>query len=247
MKMMEPPDLDADMRGVIDAARSGHEPNEMARARVRRGVELKLAAGVALAVGPASSAVAGVLKVTAAVVTVGAVVTTGVYMAPRYLAKHAPARPPATHVATHAAPVAPAPPPELDVPAPVVAPAPRAHVKHRAPVAAPAPAPVETVSSSGSSGLKEETALLGAANAALARNDVKRALSLLDDYDRRSGSALLSEERAVTGILAQCAAGHVDAARAEARRFHARWPRSPLGARVDGACAGPTGPAHSVP
>src|SRR6478752_8458057 len=109
MKMMvEPPDLDADMRGVIDAARGGYEPNEMARARVRRGVELKLAAGVALAVGPASSAVAGVLKVTAAVVTVGAVVTTGVYMAPRYLAKHAPARPPATHVATHAAPVAPA-------------------------------------------------------------------------------------------------------------------------------------------
>jgi hypothetical protein len=242
MKMMEPPDLDADTRGIIDSARGGYEPNEMARARVRRGVELKLAAGIALAVGPASSAVAGVLKVTAAVVTVGAVVTAGVYVAPHYLAKHAPARPPATHVATHAAPVAPAPPPELDVPAPAVAPAPRAHVKHRAPVAAPAPVPVENVSS-----LKEETALLGAANAALARNDVKRALSLLDDYDHRSGSAVLSEERAVTGILAQCAAGHVEAARAEARHFHGRWPRSPLAARVDGSCAGADGPARSAP
>jgi hypothetical protein len=242
MKMMEPPDLDADTRGIIDAARGGHEPNEMARARVRRGVELKLAAGIALAVGPASTAVAGVLKMTAAVVTVGAVVTAGVYVAPRYLAKHAPARPPATHVATHAAPVAPAPPPEFDVPAPAVAPAPRAHVKHRAPVAAPAPVAVENIS-----GLKEETALLGAANAALARNDVKRALSLLDDYDHRSGSAVLSEERTVTGILAQCAAGHVDAARAEARHFHARWPRSPLAARVDGSCAGADGPARGAP
>jgi len=241
MKMLEPPDLDADTRSVIDAARSGYEPNEMARARVRRGVELKIAAGVALAVGPAS-AVAGVLKVTAAVVTVGAVVTAGVYVAPRYLAKHAPARP-ATHVATHVAPVAPAPPPEIDIPAPAVAPAPRVHVKHRAPVAAPPPPPVENVSS-----LKEETALLGAANAALARNDVKRALALLDDYDHRAaGSTVLSEERTVTGILAQCAAGHVEAARAEARHFHARWPRSPLGARVDGSCAGGDGGGRNTP
>jgi hypothetical protein len=237
MKMREPPDLDADTRGIIDAARGGYEPNEMARARVRRGVELKLAAGIVLAVGPASSAVAGVLKMTAAVVTVGAVVTAGVYVAPRYLTKHAPARPPATHIAAHVAPVAPAPPPELDVAAPALAPAPRAHVKHHAPVAAPAPVAVENISS-----LKEETALLGGANAALARNDVKRALSLLDEYDHRSGSALLSEERTVTGILVQCAAGHVDAARAEARHFHTRWPRSPLAARVDGSCAGPGRP-----
>src|SRR6478752_6109290 len=228
MKMMvEPPDLDADMRGVIDAARGGYEPNEMARARVRRGVELKVAAGVALAIGPASSAVAGVLKVTAAVVTVGAVVTAGVYVAPRYMAKHTSARPPATHVATR--------------PAPVVAPAPRAHIKHRAPVAAEAAVPVENVSS-----LKEETSLLGGANAALARGDVKRAQSLLQDYDRRpgAGSAVLAEERAVTGILAQCAAGHSDAARAEARHFHARWPRSPLAARVDGSCAGSDAPSR---
>jgi hypothetical protein len=72
-------------------------------------------------------------------------------------------------------------------------------------------------------------------------------LSLLDDYDHRSGSGLLSEERAVTGILAQCAAGHVDAARAEARHFHARWPRSPLAARVDGSCAGTDGPVRGAP
>jgi hypothetical protein len=239
MKM--PPDLDTDTRSIIDAARGGHEPNEMARARVRKGLEIKLAAGVALAVGPTASAFAGALKVTAAVVAVGAVVTAGVYVAPRYLAKKQPARPTAAHVATHAAPVVTAPPAEIDVPAPAVAPAPRAHVKHRAPVAAPAPVPVENVSSS--FGLKEETVLLGGANAALARGDVKRAQALLEDYDRRpgTGSALLAEERTVTGILTDCAAGRADAARAEARHFHARWPHSPLAARVDASCAGPAG------
>ena len=73
MKFGEPTELDAEMRAVIDAARSGHEPNELNRARVRRGVEYKLAAGIALAVGPASSALAAVAKVTVAVVAVGAV------------------------------------------------------------------------------------------------------------------------------------------------------------------------------
>ncbi|HEY7374210.1 MAG TPA: hypothetical protein VIF57_18755 [Polyangia bacterium] len=231
MKVLEP--LDADMQSVIEAARAGHEPNEMARARVRKGVELKLAAGIALAVGPTATAFASAAKVTVAVVALGTVVGTGVYVYPRLAAKHAPARPAATHVAARPAPAEP-------VVAPVEAPAPltahvRPHVKHHAPVAAP-PVVVENISSS--SGLKEETALLGAANAALARGDVKRATTLLDDYDHRPGASQLAEERTVTGILAACAAGHGDAARAEARHFHARWPRSPLAARVDGSCAG---------
>ena len=227
MKMLEPPDLDADTRSVIDAARGGYEPNEMARARVRRGVEIKVAAGIALAVGPASSAVAGVLKMTAAVVTVGAVVTAGVYVAPKYMSKPAPVRSAPARVAARVE--APVPPPPVEIPAPVVA---------------PAPMPVVNISS-----LKEETALLGTANAALARGDVKRALSVLDEYDHRPGAPLLSEERTVTGILAQCAAGHAETARAEARHFHARWPRSPLGARVDGSCAGTAtaAPGHDAP
>ena len=247
MKMMETPELDSDLRSVIDAARPGHEPNEMARARVRKGVEYKLAAGIALAVGPASSAVAGVLKVTATVVAVGTVVGAGVFVYPRLTAKPAP-RPTAAHVAARPAPVEMPAPVQVEAAAPAHPAAPARLHKHRAPVAAAAPVAVETLSgssggsgssgSSGSSGLKEETALLGGANAALARGDVKRALSLLADYDHRPGAAQRAEERTVTGILASCAAGHVDAARAEARHFHARWPRSPLAARVDGSCAG---------
>jgi hypothetical protein len=237
--MQEPPELDADLQSVINVARSGHEPNELSRARVRRGVELKLAAGIALVVGPASSAFAGALKVTAAVVAVGSVVGVGVYVYPRLTAKPVPVRAAVTHVAARPAPAPVAPPAEIEE-APVVMP-PRLHIKHHAPAPA-APVAVLNVSS-----LKEETALLGAANAALARGEVKRALSLLDDYDHRPGAAQLAEERTVTGILASCAAGHVDAARAEARHVRARWPRSPLGARVDASCAGGSAGGPATP
>ena len=235
------PDLDADTLSVIDAARGGYEPSELSRARVRKGLEVKLAAGIALAVGPAAatSAFAGAVKLTAAVVAVGSVVGAGVYVYPRMAAKPAPVKAAVTRVAVRPAPVVTAPPVEIEAPAPVVMP--RAPAKRRAPVAAP-PVPVENVSS-----LKEETVLLGAANAALARGDVKRALSLLEDYDRRPGAAQLAQERAVTGILAACAAGKADAARAEARQFRARWPRSPLGARVDGSCAGIADPTRLKP
>jgi hypothetical protein len=85
MRILQPPELDTDTLSVIEAARTGHEPNEMARARVRRGIEIKLAAGIALAIAPATSAFAGALKVTAAVVAVGSVVGAGVYVVPRYV------------------------------------------------------------------------------------------------------------------------------------------------------------------
>ena len=231
MRSREPTELDAEMRAVIDAARVGHEPNELNRARVRRGVEYKLAAGLALAVAPASTALAAVAKVTVAVVTVGAAVGTGVYVYPRYIAKQDVSRP-AAHVAPRAPAARPLPP--VDAPAVVVdVPAAPARTPNKRRVAV-APAPVIESASA----LKEETALLAGANAALGRGDVKRALALLDDYDRRPGSGVLAEERSVTGILASCAAGRLDAARAGAQRFRARWPRSPLAARVDGSCAG---------
>ena len=242
MRTRQPPDLDADTQSVIEAARTGYEPSEMARARVRRGVEIKLAAGIALAVGPATatSAFAGAVKLTAAVVAVGTVVGAGVYVYPRVASKPAAVHTQAAKVAARPAPVVQAPPVEIEAPVPVIMP-PRAPAKRRAPVAA-APVAVENVS-----GLKEETALLGEANAALARGDVKRALSLLADYDRRPGAAMLSQERVVTGILVSCAAGRTDAARVEARQFRTRWPRSPLGARVDGSCAGAADPSRLKP
>ena len=241
MRILQPPELDNETLSVIEAARGGHEPNEMARARVRKGIEIKLAAGIALAIAPATSAFAGALKVTAAVVAVGSVVGAGVYVVPRYVSKPTPVRAPAPRVAPHPAPafIPEAPPAEIAVPDRVVTP--RAPSKRRV-AAAPAPAPVENASS-----LKEEIALLGAANAALGRGDFARALSLLDDYDRRPGAGLLSQERMVTGILAACGAGRVNTAREDARQFRARWPRSPLASRVDGSCAGSADPARPTP
>jgi hypothetical protein len=230
MKLREPTELDAEMSAVIAAARGGHEPNELNRARVRRGVEYKLAAGIALAVAPASSALAAVAKVTVAVVAAGAVVGTGVYVYPRYIAKQEVSRP-AAHVARRAP--AARPPAPVDFPAVVVEPAAPVRAPSKRRVALTPPPAVESASS-----LKEETALLAAANAALGRGDVKRALALLEDYDHRPGAGVLAEERAVTGVLTSCAAGRVAAARAEAQQFRTRWPRSPLAARVDGSCAG---------
>ncbi len=92
-------------------------------------------------------------------------------------------------------------PPPAERPAPIVAPAPLA------PAPAPrrhahAAAPVDNTSA-----LAQETALLGAANTALAHRDVASALALLDDYDHRARTGILAEERAVTGILTLCAAG----------------------------------------
>jgi hypothetical protein len=243
MSPRPPDELSSDLRAVIDAARGAHEPNELSRARVHRSLELKLVAGAALAIGPAASALAGAMKVVLVVASVSAAVGAGVYALPR----HAPA-PPARHgavnvVRTVRAPIAPpvSPPAAAEPPAAVPA-AVRAH--HRLHMVARPAAP------DGASGLRAETALLASANAALSAHQADRALSLLADYDSRASagtlSGVLAEERAATGVLALCEAGHVGAARMVARHFHARWPRSPLAARIDGSCAGRAWPTTST-
>jgi hypothetical protein len=167
MSFFKPPELDPEMRAIIEAARSGYEPNELNRARVRRGLELRLVAGLgALLVGSTSTALAAAAKITIAVVAVGTAVGAGVYVYPKYAA---PKRESAPAKIARPAPVAakaeePAPPPPVE------------RVRRRA----PAPAPrVENRAS-----LTAETALLAAANAALGRKDATRALALLDEYDR---------------------------------------------------------------
>jgi len=240
MPTKQPNELDTSARAVIEAARGAHEPNELSRARVQRSLDLKLAAGAALVIGPAS-ALAGAAKVTLAVVSVSAVVGAGLYVLPRHAPAPAPHRAPVTTPApraAHALPPMPAAAPEEPAPAPVAL-APRLH--HR-PASGHGVAVAHVAAPETASRLREETALLAAANAALAAHHVGQAMALLDDYDRQAGASalpgLLAEERAATGILALCADGREDAARADARRFRARWPRSPLTARIAGSCAG---------
>jgi hypothetical protein len=243
MKLGGPPELGAEARAVIAAARDAHQPNELSRARVRRGVEIKLAAaGLGLLVAPATSALAGALKVTLVAVAVGSTMVGGYYAVPQVLRRHAHVHAPAAHHEIARAPIAPAPvapaiaPADLtvaDLEPPTEAPPPAMVRVHHRPRVAPA---VET--NPDASDLAGETALLSAANAALARHDVAHAAVLLSAYDRQRAPSLLGEEREATGILVACAAGRPGAARTAAVRFRTRWPRSPLLARVESSCAG---------
>ena len=125
------------------------------------------------------------------------------------------------------APAAPALAPSVEA-----APAPRpAHHAHVA-----APARVETAAPANR--LAEETALLASANAELRRGDARRALSLLDDYDRRYPSGVLREEVLATRVIARCQLGPAPdkAARRGASAFLARHPASPLAPRVRSSC-----------
>jgi hypothetical protein len=241
MKVGGPPELGAEARAIIAAARDAHQPNELSRARVRRGVEIKLAAaGLGLLVAPATSALAGALKVTLVAVAIGSSVVGGFYAVPRVLRRQVHA--PAAHHEIARAPIAPAPiapaigpavPTVSDLEPPAEAPPPPVvRVRHRVRVARAVEANPDA------SDLAGETALLSAANAALARHDVAHAAALLSAYDRQRAPSLLGEEREATGILVACAAGRPGAARIAAARFRTRWPRSPLLARVESSCAG---------
>ena len=243
MRILQPPELDTDTLSVIEAARTGHEPNEMARARVRKGIEIKLAAGIALAIAPATSAFAGALKVTAAVVAVGSVVGAGVYVVPRYVSK--PAAGPRARAARRRAPGA------------------RLHSRGRRPPRSPCPTGGDGATRA------QQAARRRGAGAGRRRERVqpqRKRSRCWARRTRRSGAATSSarcrcstttiagpgrvcssQERMVTGILAACGAGRVDTAREDARQFRARWPRSPLVSRVDGSCAGSADPARSTP
>jgi hypothetical protein len=242
MNGLTPPAGD-DIGALVEAARGADEPSEIHRARVRRRVEIQLAAGAGVAVAGSGVAVAGALKAAVMVAVVAGVAGAGA--ASLYVRHHRAAPPtrtadvvPAMVPSPRALALAPVSPPAaaLAPRSPLPPPTSRGTTAHRSPrprvvtLSAPIPA-----SGGDRVDLEQEVRLLGAVNSALARHDVVSARVLLGEYDRRPGS--LAEERALAGILASCEEGRPDLARADAQRFHARWPRSPLSARVDGSCA----------
>jgi TolA-binding protein len=221
-------------QSVIAAARNALDPTDVQRARVRRGLDAKLAAGVAAPLLAASTALAATLKVGATVVTVALVGTGVVFVAAPQLLHRA--APPAVLPARPAA-KSPAPAPAV---APQAPPAPSgpAVADPRPAVAHPRAAPHRREASPAPSGdLAGELGLLTQANAATKQGDVARADELLRAYDQRYPAGQLAQERAAAGILVQCAAGRVPEARKAARRFLERWPRSPLVARIQSSCA----------
>jgi hypothetical protein len=79
---------------------------------------------------------------------------------------------------------------------------------------------------------ESELSLLAGAQASLAA-DPARALSITDDHIRRFGSGTLSQEREVIAIGALVRLGRMAEARARAERFHALYPTSAHGRRID--------------
>jgi len=224
-------ELGPEERSVIAAARDAHGPSEVQRARVRRGLDAKLAAGVAAPLLASSTALAmtGKLGATIALVAVVGAGTTYVVLT---RPDHTDGPPPALHKAASRVPAAsPSPPPaaaEESLPREDTQPPP---VPPRSPVRR------REVSPTPPADLAGELALLTQVSAATKRGEVAQAGELLRAYDQRFPSGKLAEERAAAGILVLCAAGDVPRARAEARRFHERWTRSPLVARIRSSCA----------
>lgn len=225
-------ELEPEEKSLIAMARHGQSPTEAQRTRVRKGLDAKLAAGVAAPLLATSSAMAMVGKVGAGVALLAAVGTTTYVASSRR-------QPSPAQVGLPSAPV-PAPAP---APVPVQAPIPAAPTV--APSVAPSePRPVHARTSSlrhapapaAPSDLAGELALLSQISDATKRGDIARAESLLADYDQRYRVAQLAPERAAAGILLECAAGRTATAREHARRFLERWPRSPLVARINKSC-----------
>jgi hypothetical protein len=232
MREME---LGPEEKSLIAVARDANAPTETQRTRVRKGLDAKLAAGLAAPLLATSSAIAMVGKVGAGVAILTVLGTTAAYVAtsgpghkaasPQVRLRSAPAHAPM------ADPVpAPVPPTSVEPSAPAPndshpgAARPRVPSVRRA--AGPAAAP----------DLASELALLTQISNATKRGDLARVEHLLADYDQQFPSAQLAEERAAAGILLECAAGRTASARAQARRFFEHWPRSPLVARINSSC-----------
>jgi len=120
------------------------------------------------------------------------------------------------------------------------APAPLRAAPESEPQASPVAVPIPTsvaVASSKPRTLGAEAELLLQAQRALGSGDAERALTLLDEHQRRHRDGALAQERAASRVLALCAAGRVVAARVEGAAFVRDAPGSPLVPRVRRSCA----------
>jgi hypothetical protein len=247
--------LSPDARDLVEAARAGEGSlaggRSAARARVRAGVLARVGAatavGSAAALGSSGTAAKTALfggllfKCAAAVGIAGAAAWITVEVTspgPVATAPPAPARalamaspvvePPAPGSATKAQPVAIVDGERKPSESPPAPPSSQPATRPPAP-----PGPSATTPS-----LEAETALLEKAQADLREGHPERALAALDAHDAELKGGALGEERRAARILALCAAGRSGEAKAEADRFLAASPRSPMAERVRSSCAG---------
>jgi hypothetical protein len=254
-------------RAFLDEAKGGDEPTSAARARVRAkllarigaGAATGAAAGSATAAGAATKAtlstglllkVLGVLAVTGAIAAgtqvmrrgsepakpaASALATTAPSLeadrsSPAREAPAATDKPAEARASELASPTPAAPrPPAMRAPSPA---SPALLGPRQATSAASAPTPAAGGS------LEAETELLRTAQAELRQGRPGSALAALDAHGAKFKDGLLREERLAARILALCDLGRTSEARAEAQRFLAASPRSPMAERIRNACYG---------
>jgi hypothetical protein len=250
-------DLSPDAQSILEAGRDLDGAGDLEKARVRRALFAKIAAGGAVLAATStaaaeSGAIAGgttagtaaattssagtfaavatplaKILIPLAIVTGGAAGGFVAWRAQRAMGPTPVVAPSSPAVAASPAPVVVPAAPAIAPPAPTLRPAHRARVAPAARTEA-AVAPVNH--------LAEETALLASANAELRGGDARRALALLDDYDRRYPAGVLREEVLATRVIARCQQSPDRAARRAAETFLARHPASPLASRVRTSC-----------
>ena len=242
-------ELGPDARRVLDLARDADEPDATDEKRIRASLVQRLGLAGALAAAgltttrPASGAEWVAIAGKAVIgVSVGTALIGGWYLAQQ---GRTPESIPEPAVVVATAPqssastvVQPekrtAPPRQSEAPGPPLA---MPSVSARPSVKAVARPRASTVEQSSSPDLlREETASLQKVQAALRSGNPSRALTLIEEQDSRYQSGLLAQERAAARVLGLCELGRKSEARRSARQFEARWPRSPLLARVRGAC-----------
>ncbi|MCA9623755.1 MAG: hypothetical protein KC731_32255 [Myxococcales bacterium] len=258
--------LTPESRDLIDAARGGDDLGVARRQRLKRGLLTQVAVGAAVgtAAKAATAATAATTATTAGEATgaslfagafaakLGATVVIAGALSFGAMALHEqattdggatpsvpstalePLAPPAAEALAQAEPQEAVQEPKSDVEAPV----------SDAPVSGvPVPAAVDPLPPSDAKppepsrrALAEETALLQRAQAELRAGNPEAALALLEEHRGRHALGAMSEEREAARILALCAAGRRDEARAAAADFLAAHPKSPHRARVLSAC-----------
>ena len=227
--MSEPAPLDETARELIAAGREGVAPNEFVAERLRRSVERTLRGSAPPA--RSRSRTAPILAALGAAALGGALYANELARTKQERAVLPKSTPPAM-----LAPQSPS------AALPTAAPAPPNNGTAAPPNDMTAQTPTggraEPPRPSRSQQLSAEIELLARVNAAVNAGDGGRALGLLGEYDLRFRPSILGEERAAASVLALCAAGRTDEARAAADRFAHKWKHSPLLGRIKRSCAG---------
>jgi hypothetical protein len=249
-------DLGPEARSMLAAARGAETITREDRARIKRGVLLRVAVlGAASTTTAGAAAMSVTTKITLTVLTVAALGGGSVSL---WAWKGRAPEPPAV-ARTHSTPrklaaVAPKAPAVVAEP-PAIPPEPQVKLEvkleaqpeiqrrevirgasRRPEISGTLAAEIAPVPAPGLAPLDPELTVLRQAQEDLRAGLPAQALRRLTDYDRRFGKGALEEERRAIAAIAFCQVDPGPAAKAQAERFLRTAPESPLGERVRTAC-----------